>query len=123
MARLDNYETRPSGMDKYLSVYGWHLSKAMAKFALLHLCPESELMDVSTFETLSAKYPKIRAAKGYDAYYLFCKFKIIMPQLSLHQIAPFVETYLSKTYDTAVLTHFYSDCIANEIPIIWEDLL
>lgn len=123
MARLDNYEKRPSGMDEYLSTYGWHFSKAMAKFAISQFYPDQELPTIETMNKYASRCVAIKTAKGYDAYFLFVKFRMLIPEMQLGQIALIVDSYLSKNYDTMAFTNFYSDCIANGIPIIWEDNL
>ena len=34
MERLDSYSGYPSGMEEYLSAYGWHFSKKMCDWAV-----------------------------------------------------------------------------------------
>ena len=122
MTRLDTYDKRPSGMDKYLSVYGWHFSKAMAMFAAAQMFPGQELPTAESIRKISDKYPAIKAAKGYDAHFLLLKYKIFFG-MTFAQVAAYVEKILSGSYETMPFTNFYSDSIALGIPIIWEDRL
>ncbi len=107
-------------MDKYLSIYGWHFSKAMAKFAAEKFC-KVELLTPEIFDKITKNFPNIRAAKGYDSYFLIAKFKTIFPKFDETLVLAMVESYLTNSYENSVFTHFYSDCIAESVPIIWED--
>lgn len=121
MERTDIYEIKPAGMDKYLSIYGWHFSKAAARFALGE--SKETIMLPAQMEKVSKNYPNIRNAKGYDAYFLIAKFALLYPDFNSAQVIALVDSFLAHSYDSAAFTHFYADCIANDIPIIWEDLL
>lgn len=109
-------------MDKYLSIYGWHFSKQMAKFAAERFC-KLDLLSTDVFDKITNNLPHIRAGKGYDSYYLIAKFKSVFPKLDELAILSVVEQYLTNTYESSAFTHFYSDCIAQDVPIIWEDMI
>ena len=132
MKRLDSYEKRPSGMDAYLSAYGWHFSKAMCHWAVSHMRDrngsEIKAQDKdSLIENLHAAKIKVED-KGYDAVYVYAMAKADFVGSSLlteQQVLKFVGDYLNDPdgYDEVAFTRFYADCIAKGIPIIWEDMM
>lgn len=110
-------------MDKYLSVYGWHFSKAMAKFAIDKMFPEQELITPEALEKISRTRKFLKSAQGYDAYFIIALLKSTFPNLAPGQIPDLAEQYFKTCYETSALSRFYADTIANGIPIIWEDML
>lgn len=122
MSRIDDYEHKPSGMSEYLSTYGWHFSKRMAEFAAGKLFG-SKILDLDTFASVAANTDISIKNKGYDGQYLFCRIRNLHPYLSEQQAIRQTSDILSNYYDTSVFTEFYADCLANDIPIIWEDML
>ncbi len=123
MERMDIYERKPAGMEKYLSVYGWYFSKAMAQFAVERMFPGIQLVTPERYAELAKGLPSLRNAKGYDGYFTLAKFRFIFTGFNELETASLAGKYLEKCVETAPLTHFYSDCIASGTPIIWEDLL
>lgn len=123
MARLDTYERRPSGMDAYLSMYGWHFSKRMAQFAAEKFCNGTGIVETKLLETICKDFDVIKHNNGYDAHYLFARFRSMMPGYGEKDIARLVDCWLKNNYETSAFTNFYSDCIANGIAIIWEDMI
>ncbi len=123
MARLDTYEKRPSGMNEYLSMYGWHFSKKMAEFASLHFCDGRELIDSQALNKISKNLDLVKNNIGFDANYLFARFQKLFPENSDYQLAKMIDDWLKNNYEESVFTNFYSDCIANGIAIIWEEMI
>lgn len=122
MNRLDFYENEklPSGMKEYLSEYGWHFSKNMAKFASTKFF---DGLDVNSFDKSIEKRGIDKLSQGYDAQFLIMKFKKIFTSQSDDQIFFMVIDYLKNNYTEAAFTNFYSDCIATSTIINWEDML
>lgn len=126
------YEKRESGMDKYLSQYGWHFSKPMCEFAVSMMKDRSgskmQPVDKATFDSVMAQNGIKNEAKGYDGLYVWMMAKSDFYGSALPNdaaVARFVGDYLNDKdgYDEVAFTRFYADCIAKGIPIIWEDQL
>ena len=132
MDRLDIYEKLPSGMERYLSAYGWHFSKAACEFAVsmmrdkcgskVEMCKKEDLMEM-------AKNFKCEIeAKGYDAVYVaamvqadFWGGSICSDERKCRYMA---DVFSDKDgYDGMVFTRWYADMVAKGEPIIWEDLM
>lgn len=123
MERSDIYEKRPSGMDEYLALYGWHFSKKMAQWAAKVFCNDITLMSPEKMEQLTKNTSIPKIAKGYDAYYLAAKMKSIFQNLSELELIRKVEAYLKTEYDSAAFTRLFADTNATATPIIWEDMI
>lgn len=132
MDRLDIYEKLPSGMERYLSAYGWHFSKAAYEFALdkmkdkngekVRMCSKEDLT------TLMKNFSLDVDAKGYDMMYVaamvqadFWGSSICNDQMKCRYIADVFDD--KDGYDGMVFTRWYADMIAKGEPIIWEDLM
>lgn len=136
MARLDSYTKYPSGMEEYLSYYGWHFSKKMCEWAVSKMYRTEGLRKLKIdpitkerLEELMKKYGVSSAnAKGYDAVYVanMCKAdyfgKSVKDEASLIQ---FVSDTINDPdgYEGMVFTRFYADCIGSGTPIDWEDMI
>lgn len=120
--RTDIYEKRPSGMDEYLAVYGWHFSKKMAQMAA-NIRYGAQLWNPEYMERMMDKTEIHKHAKGYDHYYLVAMFRSVYPYLTDRQVVSMVDNYLAHEYDTAPFSRFYADSVATSTPIIWEDML
>ena len=136
MARLDSYAGYPSGMEEYLTYYGWHFSKKMCEWAVSRMSKvESKRqvgIDMLTKESLDAIMKrhglKLTGDKGYDAVYVanMCKAdyygKSIKDEASLAQfVYDTIED--ADAYDGMVFTRFYADCVGSGTPIDWEDMI
>ena len=75
MARLDSYAGYPSGMEEYLTYYGWHFSKKMCEWAVSRMYKSENkrkvYIDMISKESLDAimkRYGlKLTNDNGYDA--------------------------------------------------------
>ena len=136
MARLDSYTSYPSGMEEYLSYYGWHFSKKMFEWATGKMYRKEGVrkvkIDVSSkedTEKLLKKYNiKLTKDYGYDAAYVVNMCKADYYGTSVRDessLAAFVRDTLEDPdgYNGMVFTRFYADCIGSGTPIMWEDML
>lgn len=132
MARLDMYEKRESGMDRYLAQYGFHFSKPMYEWAVSMMKDRNgnkmQPVDKATFDSVMNQNGVKIDAKGYDGPYVWSSAKADFAGSSLPNdamVAKFVGDYLGDRdgYDEIAFTRFYADCIAKGCPIIWEDML
>ena len=130
MDRLDQYETKPAGMERYLAAYGWHFSKAMCDWAVSKLRDkDGEKHEPMTKEQLCdmlKKYGEEVDAKGYDAVYVANMEQAKHAKGSITndgQLAKHIAEEFQTAYDGEAFTHFYSDCIAQGEPILWEELM
>lgn len=132
MDRLDLYERKPAGMEKYLSIYGWHFSKAMCNWAVSMMRDRNGARikpteKQSLEEMLKANNIQVQA-KGYDAVYVAAMVKSDYYGSSITtdmQYLKFIADYMDDKdgYDGIAFTRFYADCLAKGIPILWEDML
>lgn len=131
MERLDYYEQKPSGMEHYLSMYGWHFSKSMCMWAVSMMKDRNgNKVQPYTKEQLSELINKTNdrvEAKGYDDVYLAAIVKADFWGSSITSEGQMVK-YLSDVmndkdgYEGMPFTRFYADTIARGIPIVWEDM-
>lgn len=136
MARLDSYTSYPSGMEEYLSYYGWHFSKKMCDWAVSRMykneAGKKRYIDPITKEmldTLLKRYGiKLQNDSGYDSVYVanMCKADYLgksikgEPEL-IQYIYDTIED--ADAYEGMVFTRFYADCIGSGTAINWEDML
>lgn len=128
----------PSGMRKYLSLYGWHFSESMFDWAVSMM----KVKDANTgkdkrFEPMSKdavnemlkKYGvKIEHDIGCDVAYVANMAKSDYFKSSITDethLALFVKDYIDDTdgYNGLPFTRFVADCIGKGIPIMWLDML
>ncbi len=133
MDRLDLYERRPSGMEKYLSTYGWNFSKAMCHWAISMMKDRNDnKISEKTKEqvnTILANHSiTLEHDKGYNAVYVMhsCMADFLgssVPDESF--MAKNVKDVIDDKdgYEGMVFTRFYADCLGKGIPIIWEDMM
>lgn len=136
MARLDSYTSYPSGMEEYLTYYGWHFSKKMCEWAVSRMFKlenkrkvNIEMTDKEGLDALMKRYGlKLTKDSGYDAVYVLnmCKAdyygRSVRDEASLAQfIYDTIED--ADSYEGMVFTRFYADCIGSGTPINWEDML
>lgn len=135
--RLDDRSTFPSGMEQYLSYYGWHFSKAMCEWAVsrmykagrdgsdVKIKPYTKEDIDKIFTTYGMKVPE---GNHYDCVYIanMCQADFLGSSIPDEKhLALFVKDVLedADSYEGMPFTRFYSDCIGSGTPIYWEDLL
>lgn len=136
--RLDSYDTYPSGMKNYLSIYGWHFSKKMCDWAVSRMYKKEEENKSEQpnsnytrdkVDILLKRYDlKLENNKGYDDVYIanMCKFDFLGSSIDNEiKLAQFIKDYIddADAYEGMPFTRFYADCIGNGTPIIWEDMI
>lgn len=130
MDRLDIYEELPPAMREYLSQYGWHFSQAMCEMAVGNMRDRNDKkITPYTKEQLDQMIKQygvqLKNDKGYDALYVanMCKADYLGSSITSEQnVMLFVKDFLDDKdgQDTKALDHFYADCIAKGIPLLWE---
>lgn len=136
MARLDNKMSYPSGMEEYLSFYGWHFSKKMCDWAVSKMYKTKngkkepiKVMSKDEVEQLLKLHGiTIENINGYDHVYIanMCRADFYGSSIiDDRHLAMFVKDYIddSDSYNGMPFTRFYSDCIGSGTPIIWEDVI
>ena len=136
--RLDSYDTYPSGMKNYLSIYGWHFSKKMCEWAVSRMYkdgednkPEQAIPNYTRerVDLLLKRFNlKLEKNKGYDDVYIanMCKFDFLGSSIDNEmKLAQFIKDYIddADAYEGMPFTRFYADCIGSGTPIMWEDML
>lgn len=136
--RLDSYDTYPSGMKNYLSIYGWHFSKKMCEWAVSRMYKKEEENKSEQpnsnytrdkVDILLKRYDlKLENNKGYDDVYVanMCKFDFLGSSIDNEmKLAQFIKDYIddADAYEGMPFTRFYADCIGSGTPIIWEDMI
>ena len=131
--RLDDREEFPMGLEKYLSMYGWHFSKKLCNFAVSNMRKDSgEKIAPITKEALDLLLAKnsieLDNKFGYDYVFVanMCKADYLGSSVPDEtHLAKFVKDYCDDYdgYSELPMTRFYADTIGKGIPIIWEDML
>ena len=135
--RLDAREVFPSGMEEYLSQYGWHFSKKMCEWAVSRMYKRNSLdkkipiqsWNKDSVDKLLNKYGVTIDNKiGYD--YVFAANMCIADYygssiIDEQHVALFIKDYVDDPdgYEELPFTRFYADCIGSGVPINWEDML
>ena len=135
--RLDAREVFPSGMEEYLSQYGWHFSRKMCEWAVSRMYKRNSLdkkipiqsWNKDSVDKLLNKYGvTIENKIGYD--YVFAANMCIADYygssiIDEQHVALFIKDYVDDPdgYEELPFTRFYADCIGSGIPINWEDML
>lgn len=135
--RLDSREKFPSGMEDYLSQYGWHFSKKMCEYATSRMYKKDANGKKSyispwskdSVDNLLYKYNiKVENKTAYDYVYVanmaladFMNSSIMDEQ----HLALFIKDYVDDpdAYEGMLFTRYYADCIGSGSPINWEDML
>ena len=131
--RLDDREEFPTGLEKYLSMYGWHFSKKLCNFAVSNMRKDSgEKIAPITKEALDLLLAKnsieLDNKFGYDYVFVanMCKADYLGSSVPDEaHLAKFVKDFVDDYdgYNELPFTRFYADTIGKGIPIIWEDML
>ena len=135
--RLDAREVFPSGMEEYLSQYGWHFSKKMCEWAVSRMYKRNSLdkkipiqsWNKDSVDKLLNKYGvTIENKIGYD--YVFAANMCIADYygssiIDEQHVALFIKDYVDDPdgYEELPFTRLYADCIGSGVPINWEDML
>ena len=135
--RLDAREVFPSGMEEYLSQYGWHFSKKMCEWEVSRMYKRNSLdkkipiqsWNKDSVDKLLNKYGvTIENKIGYD--YVFAANMCIADYygssiIDEQHVALFIKDYVDDPdgYEELPFTRFYADCIGSGVPINWEDML
>lgn len=135
--RLDAREVFPSGMEEYLSQYGWHFSRKMCEWAVSRMYKRNSLdkkipiqsWNKDSVDKLLNKYGvTIENKIGYD--YVFAANMCIADYygssiIDEQHVALFIKDYVDDPdgYEELPFTRFYADCIGSGVPINWEDML
>lgn len=135
--RLDARDKFPSGMEEYLSIYGWHFSKKMCDWATSGMYKHTasgtrtyiKPMTKEGVDELLKKYSvEIENKIGYD--YVFAANMCLADYMGSSiedekHVALFVKDYVDDQdgYSELPFTRFYADCIGSGKPIDWEDLI
>ena len=133
--RLDSRQSFPSGMEDYLSAYGWHFSKKMCEWAsgkMYKKLSNGSKEYIRTYtkeqlENLAQRYG-VKVNITYDAVYVanmckadFLDSSVIDEQHLLMYVKDVIED--ADAYEGMPFTRFYADCIGSGTPIDWEDML
>ena len=135
--RLDVNGRMPSGMEEYLSMYGWHFSKRLCEWAVSNMWKdnakgEKEKIQYTTKEELEkllhTNNIKIKNNVGYDMVFVYHMAKADFFKSSIpdeQHLLLYVKDYVDDPdgYDGLPMTRFYADCIGSGNPIIWEDVI
>lgn len=132
--RLDQYDTMPSGLQEYLSYYGWHFNKKLCEFATSKLLSRMGNTKVVPYtkeaveQLLKNHGITIQKAQGYDCVYVANMAKASYLGSSLQdetRIAKFVKDYIDDQngYEGIVMTRFFADIIGKGIVVDWEDMI
>lgn len=131
MNRLDIYAIRPSGLDAYLSYYGYHFSPAMARWAVSMMVfrKRTDMMGKEEAEKLLADRDiDFRKLKAHDLVYLANMVIADRWGSSVKdedQLALAIKDEFSDPdgYEGMAFTRFLADCNAKGVPIVWEDMI
>lgn len=134
--RLDYRTEFPSGMEEYLSYYGWHFSKKMCEWAISKMYVSAvnspKKLDPITktrFEEMMKIYGVTIDCKfEYDCLYVLNMAKADFFNSSIQDergLLLYVKDYTEDIdgYEGLPFTRFYADCIGAGIPIPWEDVI
>lgn len=127
------YERMPSGMEEYLSTYGWHFSKKLCEWAVSHMKDkDGKHLDMMRKEDLDNLFKRFSIDPteftAYDAVYVYHMAKSDFGRFTLpdeQRLLMFVRDYLKDPdgYDEVAMTRFYADCIGKGEMPDWEECL
>ena len=131
--RLDYYELKPAGMEPYLSHYGYHISKALCKWAVNRMRDRKgarvKMIERENIETAMKQMNiMLENDEAYDAVYVYLMGKADYLGSSIQDdphLLLFVKDYLddpdgakSRAFDELV-----AKANAKGVPISWEDMI
>lgn len=133
MDRLDYYDILPSGMEAYLSHYGWHFSKKMCEWAVSKMRDKNDrpvtIRSKEQVERILSTYGiTLKNDLGYD--------KVFVMHMGISDylggsvpdeahLAKYVKEVLDDKdgYEGIAFSRFFADCNGKGIPINWEDMI
>lgn len=133
--RLDYRDNFPSGMEDYLSAYGWHFSKKMCEWACSRMYKRDENGEKKYIIPITKdRLEELLKTNGvdipfsYDALYVanMCKADFLGSSIkSALELPKYVKDVIDDpdAYEGMVFTRFFADCIGSGTPIDWEDML
>jgi len=131
--RLDARDKLPSGMEDYLSAYGWHFSKRMCDWAVSKMYKKDEKpitpMTKEKVEDLLKRYGiKLENDFGYDSIFVANMGVADYMGSSIEDekhLASYIKDYIDDPdgYEGLPFTRFFADCIGSGNPINWEDVI
>lgn len=131
--RLDTYSKLPSGLEDYLSYYGWHFNKKLCDFAVSHMKKQGGIkLTPYTKEQvenlMKAHNIEVKQAQGYDCVFVANMAKADYLGSSIIdevRLLKFVKDYIDDPdgYEGLPMTRFYADVIGKGVVIDWEDML
>ena len=131
--RLDYYELKPAGMEPYLSHYGYHISKALCKWAVNRMRDRKgarvKMIERESLENAMKQMSfMLENDEAYDAVYVYLMGKADYLGSSIQDdphLLLFVKDYLddpdgakSRAFDELV-----AKANAKGVPISWEDMI
>lgn len=130
--RLDVRDRFPSGMEEYLSTYGWHFNKGLCDYAVSRMKKaDSSGKEMAYHPWDKAKVEEILKKFGIDAS-KFVNYDHVYVMNMLRSdftddemsLARFTKKYLCDVdgYDEIALTRYYADCIGKGEMPPWEDI-
>lgn len=133
MDRLDYYDILPSGMEAYLSSYGYHFSKPMYEWAVSLMKDRNgnkmtPLEKTQIMDAIRANGVTIERDKGYDVPFVWMMAKADYYGSSIvdeNHLSKFVKDYLDDRDGSATraFDEFLAKTVALGIPIVWEDVI
>ena len=136
--RLDTRDVFPSGMEEYLSLYGWHFSRKMCEWAVSHMkrtdsrTGREESLQMMKKEEIETNLKRFgfdpTSFIGYDGVYVYHMAKADFFGSSLpdeQRLVMYVNDYLNDPdgYDEVAFTRFYADCIGKGEMPDWENCM
>lgn len=133
MDRLDYYDILPSGMEAYLSHYGWHFSKKMCEWAVSKMRDKNDrpvpMRSKEQVEKILATHGvTLKNDLGYD--------KVFVMHMGISDylggsipdeahLARYVKEVLDDRdgYESIAFSRFFADCNGKGVPINWEDMI
>lgn len=123
----------PSGMNEYLSNYGWHFSKKLCEHAVKKMTDrQGKKITPYTKEQVEALMKQhniqLENNEGYDAVYVanMAKADYLGSSITTEQhLMLYVKDFLDDKdgNKTKALDHYYADCIAGGKVILWEEMM
>lgn len=133
MDRLDIYEDLPTAMREYLSQYGWHFSQKLCEKAVEKMRDRNDKKITpytkEQLEQMKKQYNvQLTNDKGYDALYVanMCKADYLGSSITSEQnVMLYVKDFIDDKdgQETKALDHYYADCLAKGIPLLWEQYM
>lgn len=131
--RLDYYELKPAGLGPYLSHYGYHISKALCKWAVGKMRDrKGERVKMIERDNLDASLRQIGISlendEAYDAVYVYLMGRADFLASSIpdeHHLLKFVKDYLDDPdgADSRAFDELVAKMNAKGVPISWEDMI